>query len=65
MPVFSRADEAQRRHSNLKVLFMTGCTRNAVVHNGMPDRGVHLLSKPFTIEQSAAKVRYIIGPGSV
>jgi CheY-like chemotaxis protein len=59
------ADEAQRRHPNLKVLFMTGYTRNAVVHNGMLDSGVHLLSKPFTIEQLAAKIRSILGPSSV
>jgi hypothetical protein len=58
VPVFSRADEALRRHSNLKVIFMTGYTRNAVVHNGMLDSGVHF-------ERLAAKARYQPRPGSV
>ena len=28
---------------------MTGYPRSAIVHNGMLDRGVRLLTKPFTI----------------
>jgi signal transduction histidine kinase len=51
------ADEAVRRRPNLKVLFMTGYTRNAVVHGGMVDPGVHLIGKPFTLDQIAAKIR--------
>jgi FixJ family two-component response regulator len=51
------ADEAVRRRSNLKVLFMTGYTRNAVVHGGMVDPGVQLIGKPFTLDQIAAKIR--------
>jgi len=54
--VFSQADKAQRRHSHLRVLCMTGNSRNAVVHNGMLDSGVHF-------ERLAAKARYIAGPG--
>ena len=42
---------------DLKVLFTTGYTRNAVVHNGMLDPGTNFLTKPFSIEQLAAKVR--------
>jgi signal transduction histidine kinase/ActR/RegA family two-component response regulator len=55
------ADEAVRRRPELKVLFTTGYTRNAVVHNGLLDRGVHLIGKPFTLEQLAAKVREALG----
>lgn len=33
---------------SLPVLYTTGYTRNAIMHNGMLDRGVTLLHKPFT-----------------
>jgi len=45
---------------NLKVLFTTGYTRNAIVHNGVLDPGTHLLQKPFSIDQLAAKVRQVL-----
>jgi PAS domain S-box-containing protein len=54
------ADEALRRRPNLKVLFTTGYTRNAVVHNGVLDAGVELIGKPFTIEELATKVRAVL-----
>jgi CheY-like chemotaxis protein len=54
------ADEAVRRRPGLKVLFTTGYTRNAIVHNGKLDPGVNLISKPFTYEQLAAKVRALL-----
>ena len=54
------ADEALRRHPNLKVLFTTGYTANAVVHGGVLDAGVQFISKPFTLDQLAAKVRAVL-----
>ncbi len=51
------ADEARKRRPDLKVLFTTGYTRNAVVHNGTLDADVRLLSKPFTLERLAQAVR--------
>jgi CheY-like chemotaxis protein len=47
------ADEALRRRPDLKVVFMTGYTRNAIIHNGVLDPGTHLVSKPFTVAQLA------------
>jgi PAS domain S-box-containing protein len=51
------ADEAMRRRPALKVLFTTGYTRNAIVHHGRLDADIHLISKPFSFQELAAKVR--------
>jgi len=45
---------------DLVVLYMTGYTRNAIVHNGTLDPGVRLLSKPFTIEELGRELRAIL-----
>lgn len=55
------AEEALRRRPSLKVMFTTGFSRNAVIHNGVLDRGVNFLPKPFSIEQLAQKVAEVIG----
>jgi signal transduction histidine kinase len=57
------AEEAVKRRPGLRVLFTTGYTRNAIVHNGVLDQGVHLIVKPFTIEALAAKLAEILTPG--
>jgi signal transduction histidine kinase len=54
------ADEALVRHPDLKVLYTTGYTANAVVHGGVLDAGVNLLGKPFTLEQLASKLRLVL-----
>ena len=55
------ADAAVQVQQGLKVLFMTGFTKNAVVHNGIVDPGVSLLTKPFSIEQLSRAVRRALG----
>jgi CheY-like chemotaxis protein len=50
------AEEALKRRPDLKVLYTTGYTRSAIVHNGILDPGVQLLTKPFTIEALAQKL---------
>lgn len=42
------ADEARQRLPGLFVLFTTGYTRNAIIHQGRLDPGVELIGKPFT-----------------
>jgi CheY-like chemotaxis protein len=45
---------------NLEVLFMTGYSRNAIVHSGRLDQGVQLIQKPFSQASLAAKIRSIL-----
>ncbi|MBY6239949.1 response regulator [Methylosinus sp. Sm6] len=54
------ADEARRRRPQLQILFTTGYTRNAVVHNGVLDPGVELIVKPYSIDRLARKVRDLL-----
>jgi CheY-like chemotaxis protein len=54
------ADEAVKRHPDLKVLFSTGYTVNAIVHHGRLDADVHLISKPFTYDSLAQKLRALL-----
>ena len=63
MPVMNGrklADEAVKRVPGLKVVFTTGFTRNAVVHNGVLDHGVNFIAKPFAIDQLARKLRDVL-----
>lgn len=55
------AEEAARRRPGLKILYTTGYTQDAVVHNGVLDSNVNLLPKPFSLEQLALKLREVIG----
>ncbi|AHB47793.1 histidine kinase [Hyphomicrobium nitrativorans NL23] len=50
------ADAAEKLRPGLKVIFMTGFTKNAVVHNGVLDPGVNFLAKPFSLEELSAKI---------
>ena len=54
------ADEAVRRRPGLRVLFTTGYTANAMVYGGVLDTGVNFISKPFTLDQLAAKARAVL-----
>jgi len=54
------ADEVQARRPNIRVLFTSGFTRGAVVHNGMLDTGINFIPKPFAMEDLAVKVRQIL-----
>jgi hypothetical protein len=44
----------------LKFLYMTGYSRNAIVHQGRLDSGVELIQKPLTSEQLSNSVRRIL-----
>jgi len=52
--------QARRDRPDLRVLFITGYAQDASIRAGRLDRGVSLLSKPFTLGELAAKVREIL-----
>ena len=54
------AERAARIRPGLKVLYTTGYTGNAALSNGLLDPGTVHLSKPFTIDQLALKVRQML-----
>ncbi len=59
------ADEALTRRPDLKVLYTTGYTRDAIVHNGVLDPDVQLLVKPFSIEGLAQKLDELLSLDTV
>jgi len=54
------AAQAAARWTTLRVLFTTGYARNAIVHHGRLDAGVQLLTKPFSFDDLASKVRDVL-----
>ena len=54
------ARKARERLPGLAVLFTSGYTENAIMHGGRLDRGVELLSKPYTREALARKIRHVL-----
>ena len=54
------ADKVRQVYPAVPVLFTTGYTRNAIVHQGRLDPDVHLLNKPFTQQDLARKVRELL-----
>ncbi|WP_207460772.1 response regulator [Azospirillum sp. SYSU D00513] len=54
------ARKARERLPNIAVLFTSGYTENSIVHGGRLDAGVELLSKPYTREALARKLRHVL-----
>jgi two-component system cell cycle sensor histidine kinase/response regulator CckA len=54
------ADELTVLRSDMKVLYMSGYTDNAIVHHGVLDPGTQFLQKPFTPDGLARKAREVL-----
>ncbi len=54
------ANQLARVRPEMKILYMSGYTENAIGHNGTLDAGITLLQKPFTLPALQAKVREVI-----
>ena len=51
------ANKARQLRPKLKILFMSGYTRNAVVHQGRVDPGVLLVHKPISLQELSVRIR--------
>jgi nitrogen-specific signal transduction histidine kinase len=51
------ADEIQMSRPDLKVLFTSGYTENAIIHHGRLDSGILLLAKPYRKSDMAVMIR--------
>ena len=63
MPGMNGRELAQRISSlrpEIKVLYMSGYTENAIGRNGTLEEGVNLLQKPFTLPALKSKVREVL-----
>ncbi len=56
------ARTARELNPDIKILFTSGYTQNAIVHNGRLDDDVFLLSKPYRKHDLARKLRSLLGP---
>jgi len=54
------AEAVRAMKPEIKVLFTSGYTENALMHDGSLDKGVQLLNKPYRSEQPALKVRQVL-----
>jgi PAS domain S-box-containing protein len=63
MPGMSGLELAQRLesfNSEIKVLFISGYTDQAIVHHGVLERGMNYIQKPFTPDALTRKVREVL-----
>ena len=58
------ADAARQRLPDLKVLFTSGYTENAIIHHGRLDPGVLLLAKPYRKSELARMLRVALTPSN-
>ncbi len=57
------ATEIEKRRPGVRIIFMTGYSRNAIVHHGRLDRGTELITKPLIEGVLARKIRQVLdGP---
>ena len=66
MPEMSGRDLARQlenTYADIRILYMSGYTANVIAHQGVLEKGIHFIPKPFSIQELAAKVRAVLCEG--
>ncbi|MFA4973017.1 MAG: PAS domain S-box protein [bacterium] len=58
------AEHLARLRPELKVIYVSGYTDDAIAHHGVLEPGTHLVAKPFTAVALTQKVREVLDAGS-
>jgi CheY-like chemotaxis protein len=59
------ADRVRALYPHTRILFTTAYTENATIHQGLLDKGVALLQKPYTPSSLAHKLREVLDQSNV
>ena len=54
------AERLARSHQEMKVIFTSGYTENAIVHHGVLDPDINFIHKPFSVIELIGKVREVL-----
>ena len=54
------SESLSQLHPEMKVLYMSGYTDDAIIHHGVMDKGMNFIQKPFTVNGLANKVREVL-----
>ena len=57
------AEQLRAQHPELKVLYMSGYTDNAIIHHGVLDSGIPFIHKPFRRTELVAKIANLLAEG--
>jgi signal transduction histidine kinase/ActR/RegA family two-component response regulator len=58
------AGQLLQSRPDMQILFMSGYTHNAFVHNGMADEKINFIQKPFSMRDLALKIREVLDSSS-
>jgi len=54
------SESLSQLHPEMKVLYMSGYTDDAIIHHGMMEKGMNFIQKPFTVNGLTNKVREVL-----
>lgn len=54
------AEKLKKIHSNMNILFMSGYTSDVIANHGVLEKGVQIISKPFTLPELAQKIHDVL-----